>query len=271
MYEQVKPPQWGNKPPPRYRVAACIGQHIGDRREQQDRAGIFTSRRTEGCMLAVVADGMGGRTGGALAAEQVIKTARSLFEDFNPKHDSVVNLLTEIVREAHTVIQLTAVTSEKEPHSTVVAMVLQADRANWAHVGDSRLYYFKGERLSYRTTDHSYVEHLVRQGQLTREEAMNHKMAHVLTSALGTQKQPVIDFGETRRLDPNDSFLLCSDGLWAYFDEHELGQALHRLAPRSASESLVELARQRADGHGDNCSLAIVKLEDPVTALATTE
>jgi serine/threonine protein phosphatase PrpC len=51
----------------RYRISACIGQHIGDRQEQQDRAGIFTSERAPGCVLAIVADGMGGRTGGEAA------------------------------------------------------------------------------------------------------------------------------------------------------------------------------------------------------------
>lgn len=263
MYEPVKPTLTSSENVPRYRLAACIGQHIGDRREQQDRAGIFTSERAQGCVLVVVADGMGGRTGGALAAEQVINSARTLFKDFNPRHDSVVHLLTEIVREAHSIIHLSAITSEKEPHSTMVALVLQPGLANWAHVGDSRLYYYKRQQLCSKTTDHSYVEHMLKQGRLTRAEARNHKMSHVLMSALGTKDKPFIDFGETRNLDPEDTFLLCSDGLWAYFQDDELGEILSSLAPRVASESLIELARQRALGKGDNCTLAIVQLSPP--------
>ncbi|MFN6323660.1 MAG: PP2C family protein-serine/threonine phosphatase [Burkholderiales bacterium] len=263
MYEPIKPSVAGSTNTPRYRVAACVGQHIGDRREQQDRAGIFTSERAKGCVLVVVADGMGGRTGGALAAEQVINSARTLFKDFNPQHDSVIHLLTEIVREAHTVIRLSAITSEKEPHSTMVALVLQPGQANWAHVGDSRLYYYKRKELSFKTIDHSYVEQLVKQGQLTRAEAKNHKMSHVLMSALGTKDQPFIDFGETRDLAPEDTFLLCSDGLWAYFRDDEMGEILSSLPPRVASESLIELARERARGKGDNCTLAILQLSPP--------
>lgn len=247
----------------RYRVTACIGQHIGDRKEQQDRAGIFTSKRSAGCMLAIVADGMGGRTGGSLAAEQVIATAKGMFEDFNPSQQSVTDLLGEIIRDAHTIIQLTAVTAEKEPHSTVVAMVLQPGIVNWAHVGDSRLYYFKGDQLEFRTTDHSYVEHLIRAGKINQEEAKHHKMGHVLTSALGTEKPPVIDFGEARDLAPDDGFLLCSDGLWHYFTEEELGRAVAYVNPRRSSELMVEAVRQRAKGKGDNCTFAIVKLLDP--------
>lgn len=247
----------------RYRVTACIGQHLGDREEQQDRASILTSKRAPGCMLVIVADGMGGRTGGALAADQVISTAKQLFEDFHPDHQSVNDLLADIVREAHTVIRLTAATAEKEPHSTIVAMVLQPHQANWAHVGDSRLYWFRSERLEFQTSDHSYVEQLVRSGKLTREAASTHKMGHVLTSALGTDKAPVVDFGETHELDRGDSFLLCSDGLWHYFKDNELSAAIARNSPRRASEILVENARYRARGKGDNCTFAIVKLVDP--------
>lgn len=247
----------------RYRISACIGQHLGDRSEQQDRAGIYTSRRAAGCMLAIVADGMGGRTGGALAAEQVVATASSLFEEFNPARQAVTDLLTEIIRDAHTIIQLTAATAEKEPHSTIVAMVLQPGQVNWAHVGDSRLYYFKGDRLQFRTSDHSYVEQLVQSGKLSREAATTHRMGHVLTNALGTRKMPIIDFGETRDPSPGDSFLLCSDGLWHYFSDDELGQTITRHTPRRASEILIEQTRDRARGRGDNCTFAIVKLADP--------
>lgn len=253
----------GPAAPVRYRISACIGQHLGDRSEQQDRAGIYTSKRTAGSMLALVADGMGGRTGGALAAEQVIATAKNLFEEFNPAQQSVTDLLTEIIRDAHTIIQLTAVTAEKEPHSTIVAMVLQPGQVNWAHVGDSRLYYFKGERLEFRTSDHSYVEHLIQSGKLTREAAGTHRMGHVLTSALGTDKPPVIDFGEARDLAAGDSFLLCTDGLWHYFSDEELGRSIAYTSPRKASEMLVENARYRARGKGDNCTFAIIRLTDP--------
>ena len=65
----------------RLRITACTGQHIGDRAEQQDRVGIFTSRRLPDAALFIVADGMGGKTGGAMAAQQVLSTAQNLFAD----------------------------------------------------------------------------------------------------------------------------------------------------------------------------------------------
>ncbi|HTD03305.1 MAG TPA: serine/threonine-protein phosphatase, partial [Undibacterium sp.] len=64
-----------------YKIEAGTGQHIGDRKEQQDRVGLFAAPRAPGYMMAVLADGMGGKSGGAMAAEQVIRTAKHLFDE----------------------------------------------------------------------------------------------------------------------------------------------------------------------------------------------
>ena len=255
-----------NKPSPaparRARIVACTAQHIGDRAEQQDRVGIFTSRRLPDAALFVVADGMGGKTGGAMAAQQVMSTAKHLFEEYSIG-DPISTLLTEIVNEAHTIIRLSAISTEKEPHSTVVALLVQSSRADWAHVGDSRLYHFRGADLIERTIDHSYVEQLVFEGRLDAADAHSHRLSNLLTHALGTAKTPSIGFGSVENLEPGEHFLLCSDGLWHYFSDAELGIVLSTETPRQASERLVQLARERGGGGADNCTLAIVRL-DPI-------
>ena len=78
---------------------------------------------------------------------------------------------------------------------------------------------------------------------------------------LGTEDDPTLDAHRTLRLRVGDSLLACSDGLWHYFTTQELGMVLQTLPPRDASQFLVEKARSRAMGHGDNLSLAIVKIE----------
>jgi serine/threonine protein phosphatase PrpC len=249
------------------RVSAVTAQHIGDRAEQQDRVGIFTSRRLPDSALFVVADGMGGKTGGAMAAQQVMSTAKNLFAEYSVG-DSIQSLLTEIVNEAHLVIRLSALSTEKEPHSTCAALVVQPHRADWAHVGDSRIYRFSQGKLAGRTTDHSYVEQLVSEGKLDRRGASSHRLSNLLTHALGTNKQPSIDFGSIDSLSVGDTFLLCSDGLWHYFTDHELSVVLSTYPLRKASERLIEIARERADGGGDNCTLAIVRM-DPAEQRAT--
>ncbi|MDB5729851.1 MAG: serine/threonine-protein phosphatase [Noviherbaspirillum sp.] len=128
-----------------YKIEAATGQHLGDRDEQQDRVAIFAAPKAPGHVMAVIADGMGGMSGGALAADQVIRTAGQAFESFSPLTDDIDMLLRTIVHDAHTVLTLTALTSEKKPHSTIVLLSLTPDRqAIWAPVGDSRLYRFQG-------------------------------------------------------------------------------------------------------------------------------
>ncbi|TFW08974.1 serine/threonine-protein phosphatase [Oxalobacteraceae bacterium OM1] len=244
------------------KIEAGTGQHIGDRKEQQDRVALFAAPRAPGYMMAVLADGMGGLSGGALAAEQVIRTARQAFDLFSPQTDKVDNLLATIARDAHTIIKLTAISSEKLPHSTCVILVITPERqAVWVHVGDSRLYRFSGPNCVQRTVDHTYVERLIGEGKLSREAAKDHELSHVLTSALGSHdSEPQITLGRCAGLQPGDAFLLCSDGLWHYFSEPELGAAISVHTPRQASEMLIQKARERAAGKGDNCTLAIVKL-----------
>ncbi|HEX4330269.1 MAG TPA: protein phosphatase 2C domain-containing protein [Burkholderiales bacterium] len=242
------------------RIEAGTGQHIGDRSEQQDRLIIIPSKKEPGVVLAVVADGMGGHTGGAMAAQQVVSTAQQIFENYSTKDETPQKLLTSIVHESHLIITLSSYTSEQEPHSTVVAMLLQKDRADWAFVGDSRLYHFRGQPLIQRTIDHSYVEQLFKEGKITAAEKETHPNKNILVHCLGGQNPPLIDFGSTDKLEPNDCFILCSDGLWAYFSDIELGAILSSCAPRIASEQLIALARERGAGHGDNVSLAIIKL-----------
>lgn len=253
-----------------YRLSAATGLHKGDRDYQQDQVALLTHARVHGCVLAVVADGMGGRTGGRKAADQVLLTARQLFERYDPDSDDGAALLRQIAQEAHLVIKLTAIAAEQEPHSTIAALLINpGGECHWVHCGDTRIHHFRGAQLVRRTTDHSYVQTLVAQGQLSDEEANDHPQSNVLTSCLGTEPDPTFTPQFIPRLQIGDTLLACSDGVWHYFSTEELGSVLNTLTPREASEFLVEKARQRADGTGDNLSLAIIKIEPPVDAKPT--
>ena len=245
----------------RFKVSACIADHIGDRAEQQDRVALLTSPRNPGTLMAVVADGMGGRSGGRMASNQVVSTADSLFKEHAVADDQLRDLLSQFAAEAHAVIRLSALSSEKEPHSTVATLILRRSRAIWAHAGDSRVYFFRNGELVRRTEDHTYVNYLRAQGKHAEAEIAERKYKNVVANALGIADNPTLVFDETDNLQVGDAFLLCSDGLWPYFSDFQLGVLLHRLPPRDASAELVRLARERALGGGDNLSLAIVKLE----------
>src|SRR4051812_46613596 len=119
-----------------YRLTASTGIHKGDREYQQDQVSLFSHARVSGCVLGIVADGMGGRSGGRKASDQVMMTAKQLFERYSPEHDDAPSMLKQIVQEAHIVIKLTEISSEQEPHSTLAAfLITPAGDCHWIHTG----------------------------------------------------------------------------------------------------------------------------------------
>ena len=245
-----------------YRVVAATGLHKGDRAYQQDQVQVLPHPRVPGCLLGLVADGMGGKSGGRTAADQVVMTAKQVFDRFTPSEDDPESMLRQLVVEAHLMIKLTAITADEEPHSTLAAYLVMPDRSAWTvHAGDSRVYHFRGPELMRRTIDHSYVQRLIDEGKITEAQANTHPQSNLLTGCLGTQQDPPTAVMHIERLETGDSLLACSDGLWHYLSNKELGAIVHALPPREASEMLVSKARQRARGTGDNLSLAVLRVE----------
>lgn len=246
-----------------FRFAAATGLHKGDRPYQQDQVLVLDHPRSSGCILAVVADGMGGRSGGRKASDQVLMTARQLFTRYRPGHDEPAALLRQLLDDAHMVIKLTALSTEQEPHSTLAAfLVTPRGEGTWIHAGDSRIYHFRKGRLHKRTSDHSYVQLLLDRGEITEAEAASHPQSNILMGCLGmTASNPPVSIDANEPLQPGDVLMACSDGLWPYFETQEMGAVLEEHPPRVAVELLVSEARERARGAGDNISLAVLKVE----------
>ena len=212
--------------------------------------------------MGVIADGMGGLSGGRKASNQVQLTAKQLFERYDPEVDDAMALLTQLIREAHIVIKLIAVSAEEQPHSTIAAFLVNpGGDCHWAHTGDSRIYHFHDASLVKRTLDHSLVQKMVSRGEITEEEANVHPKANILTGCAGSADDPPIETHLIPQLQPGDSLLACSDGVWHYFTDRELGSVMSTLSPRDGTEFLIAKARVRARGRGDNLSLIIVKFE----------
>lgn len=248
-----------------YKLEAGTAQHIGNRPQQNDRVALMTGARAPGHVLAVLSDGIAGSVG----SEQVLHTAKQVFDEFKPGDRASVerlqDLLRDIVQETHIVTNMNAVTTQSQAHASFVGLVLTPHGdAVWAHVGDSRLYYFHGSECLARTSDAAYVEHLVSSDRLPLDAAKNHRKSKLLLNVIGnSRKEPFITFGHRTDLGAGDSFLLCSDGLWHFFTDAELGSAIAKSSPRQAAEMLINKAGERSRGKGGNCSMAIVKLVKP--------
>jgi PPM family protein phosphatase len=249
-----------------YKIEAGTAQHIGSRPQQNDRVALLTGARAPGYVLAVLSDGVDG----ADAPEQVLLTAKNVFDLFKPgdrpSHERLGQLLREIIEETNLIVKMNAVAHKAEAQGTVAALLLGPHGdAVWAHVGDSRLYHFREGKCLSRSNDSAYVEYLMDTEKLPAEAARNHRKSSLLANMLGnTNRAPFITIGSASGVGPGDVFLLASDGLWHYFTDAELGGATARATPRQASEMLINKAGERSQGRGDNCSMVIVKVVQPV-------
>jgi serine/threonine protein phosphatase PrpC len=245
-----------------YKIEAGTAQHIGNRPQQNDRVALFTSSQAPGYVLAVLADG----NQGPIGSDQVLLTSKHLFDEFRvgdtPSLPRLQELLRAIALEAHQVIKMNPIAATAEPQSAVALMILTpAGQVVWAHVGDARVYRFAGETCAMRSNDGAYIEHLIEHDKLPPDAAKKHRSSRLLNNVLGNSfKAPFVTVGWHEGLKAGDAFMLCSDGLWQLFKDTELAAVVARNSPRQAAERLVGKAAERAQGKGDNCSMAIIKL-----------
>lgn len=207
--------------------------------------------------LGIVADGLGGHRRGDLASQLTVQTTRDTF--YGRSHARYTpERLRAAVEHANEVVLRTGEQSEAttDMASTITAAVIQGPKLTIAQVGDSRCYLIRNSRLRQITHDHSLVDELVRNGELTPEEAQHHPNRNVITRALGTRPTVDVDLFE-EDLHDDDVVVLCSDGLYRVVNESEIARALIA-DPQSAAESLVALANQR--GAPDNVTVVIVRV-----------
>lgn len=210
-----------------------IGQvnRLGNRSSNQDR---FKAVETDEGVLLVLGDGMGGQACGEVAAQLLVDTASKAFLEAIRPIAAPKEFLSDILVRAHH--EIIAFGQRQEPPitpgTTGVICLIQDGQAVWAHVGDSRLYIFQRGLSLYRTTDHSYVEHLFQQGAISRWEQENHPKRNQITQCLGCRATPPeVSLSNAVPLRENDTVLLCSDGLWGPLDDAQMGAMMREGEP----------------------------------------
>ncbi len=233
--------------------ASRIGQV---RPENQDNLVVAEDKQ-----LFAVADGMGGHRGGEVASEVAAETLEATFTDFSTEG------LAQAVQASNSAVVSTADgdSSLKGMGTTMCALALVEvdgeERLAVANVGDSRLYLLKTgtDQLEQITEDHSLVETLYRQGQLTRAEAEVHPHRNILTRALGIESDVLVDLFELQPL-PGDRYLICSDGLFNEVTEEHMAIVLRQHGdPQTAAGELARLADE--SGGRDNITVVVVDVE----------
>ncbi len=212
-------------------------------------------------MIFLVCDGMGGHAAGQIASELTCKTFIDVYLH-HPSGDPEVAAKAAVAAANRFVLDVgRAVPSRKGMGTTLSGLMLIQNRALIVQVGDSRIYRVRGDEMRQITTDHTWVEDVVRQGIMPREEAENHQYRHVLTRAVGTEADIETDcFWED--LLAGDLYLLCSDGLLNHVPDQEIHRLLIENAPADASWKLVGSAL--AGGGSDNCTVMIVRVDDVI-------
>ena len=233
----------------------------GGRSNNEDRVGYCY---TPDSVLLGLADGMGGHPRGDVAAQLALQTISAMFQrEAQPALDDVRAFLRRAIVAAHEQIHRYARDQRLEdfPRTTVVLCVLQKGVAQWAHVGDSRLYFLRGGALLTRTLDHSHAEQRMLQApQLAPADAAHARTPNrnVLYTCLGSPQAPFIEIGVPQSLRPGDLMLLCSDGLWSQVDQSSIIGLLSERALSDAIPELVERAlRQRASESDNVTALAL--------------
>ncbi|MFO1235961.1 MAG: protein phosphatase 2C domain-containing protein [Alphaproteobacteria bacterium] len=226
------------------------------RRENEDSVVIH-----QGGHLWAVADGMGGHLHGRFASDTVTRglsyvTTTGVFADDVSEVQRAVNAANRIVYDRATMQGVTIGT-------TLAALYTDGVQAVVFWVGDSRVYRFRDGALEQLTRDHTQVRHLLDTRQITGEEARNHPMGHVLTRAIGVDPIVRIDM-RAIDVEPDDIFLLCSDGLTACAEEGDIVAALRDAGGLRACTQLLDLCLER--GAPDNVSIISV-ICDEVTAV----
>lgn len=222
--------------------------------------------------LFAVADGMGGHNAGDVASQRAIEVVRALLsantpvltafaEEPSPERGAAAaRLVAEAIQAACAEIHAAGKTDVRLSGmgTTFVCLVVAGERAIVGHVGDSRLYLYRSDALHVLTEDHTLIAEQIKAGVIEPENAAQSPFKGVLTRALGQHESVQVD---TLVVDlyPGDGFLLCSDGLYGYFEEEELSQRFRQGVSVELARDLVTVANER--GGRDNITALVISTE----------
>ena len=231
---------------------------IGKRRKSnQDYTATFTNQKNQ--LLALLADGMGGHQAGDIASRQAVEEIGIAWEAtmIDDSEKAVQWFLQHIQQTNQRIFEK----GQSQPTlsgmgTTLEVVTLLDNHLALAHVGDSRIYLFREQRLIALTEDHSLVNALLKSGEITQEMAENHPRKNIITRSLGMPGSLEVDVA-IHKIEDHDQLLLCSDGLTNMVSEPKITQILLEAASlQDASQRLIDEAN--AKGGLDNITVLLI-------------
>lgn len=241
-------------------IKAYARTDIGKLREMNQDY-YYISNSLDEVQLFILADGMGGYNGGEIASKLAVQTAKNYiinnFKETPKDRDSIVQLIGSSMEYANMVVfEKSRETKELQGMGTTLEICLiYNNKAYIGHIGDSRIYRIRREFIRKITQDHSYVQKLVKEGTITKEQAAHHPQKNMLMKALGCNAFIEPDV-MVKGFLKDDILIMCSDGLSNMIDQ----ETIYRMAKKDieqAPKDLVELANK--NGGYDNITIVVIK------------
>lgn len=220
----------------------------------------YISTEDDDIKLYIVADGMGGYKGGEIASRLAIESAknyiRNNFADIKKEKEQILDLIKNAIEYANMVVYEKSKEIEELSGmgTTLDICLIHSNKVFIGHVGDSRVYRQRKDFFRKLTVDHSYVEQLVKEGNITKEEAYNHPKKNMLTKALGCTAFVEPDV-MVKGFLKDDILLMCSDGLTNMLKDEKISEII-KADPKMASQNLVKKANEL--GGYDNITAVII-------------
>jgi len=243
-------------------MIGVIKSDVGKVRTNNEDAYYFPKESGNFPELYIVADGMGGHVGGEIASEIAVNEVSSYINsNLSPDSDSQ---RVKCILEASIISANNKILSFALQHrmysgmgTTITIALFHKGSLFIGHVGDSRAYRIRDDRIEQLTRDHSLVWQLAEEGRITMEEAENHPLKNIITKALGAEEKIEPDIMEFDLKD-NDIIILCSDGLTNMLDNNIIKRIALSFKPEEAALKLIEKAN--LNGGLDNITVGIINV-----------
>ena len=232
---------------------------IGKARDMNQDS-FYISKPEDEIQLCIIADGMGGYKGGEIASKLAVETSKNyIVNNYNKiehSREAILELIKSSIEYANMVIyeKSREIPELENMGTTIDICLIISNKVYIGHVGDSRVYRKRKDFFRKLTTDHSYVQKLVSDGTITKEEAYNHPKKNMLIKALGCSSLVEPDV-MVKGFLKDDILLMCSDGLTNMLRDEEIVEIINR-NPMEACNRLIDAANE--NGGYDNITAVII-------------